>query len=174
MRSWAIGILACVLASGIATADDPPRAGFAVWAAGLPNGYVVMERQAAAILVTEADVANGAVHVPDGSRLVIATDSPSDYAVDFTTRSAMFRSVQIDGVGRAVELGGAGGTAVSREASAGRRVVTISYRFLLAPDVVPGTYAWPLRMAVRGAAPGELDAARASPRLVTTSGRAVP
>ena len=168
------GFLACVLASGIAIADGPSRAGFAVWAAGLPNGYVVMQHQAGAIRVTDRDVAQGAVHVPDGSRFVIATESPGDYAVDFTTRATMFRSVRIEGVGHAVELGTAGGTALSREASAGRRVVTISYRFLLAPDVVPGTYAWPLQMAVRGTAPGELDSARASPPLVTTSGRPVP
>lgn len=163
-----------MLASAIAIADGASRAGFAVWAAGLPNGYVVMQHQAGAIRVTDRDVAQGAVHVPDGSRFVIATELPGDYAVDFTARATMFRSVRIEGVGHAVELGAAGGTALSREASVGRRVVTISYRFLLAPDVVPGTYAWPLRMVVRGTAPGELDASIASPPLVTTSGRPVP
>ena len=146
-------------------AEGPPRAGFGVWAAGLPNGYVVMERQATTIQVTTADLATGVVNVPDGSRIVIVTFSPGAYALDFSARAAMFRSVRIEGVGRAIELGRDGGTVVTRDVPSGRRVISFSYLFHLAPDAVPGTYVWPLQMAVRSAAPADFDVQGASPRL---------
>jgi hypothetical protein len=38
---------------------------------------------------------------------------------------------------------------VQREAAAGRRVLALDYQFILAPDARPGTYAWPLELAVR-------------------------
>lgn len=155
-------------------AEDVPRAGSGAWAAGLSNGYVIMERQSASILVTERDVANGMVNVPDGSRIIVVTSSPGDYAVEFSARAAMFRSVRIEGVGRTVEVGGNGGTVVSRAAPSGRRVISINYLFFLAPDAVPGTYAWPLQLAVRGAGPSEPDLSGAIAPLATMCGSARP
>ena len=84
---WARVLLAgwvCVVAAGIVTAaDSTPRGQFTVWAIGLPNGYIVMEHQAAVIHVTADDVAQGALHVRNGSRFVITTDTATGYTVDF-------------------------------------------------------------------------------------------
>ena len=140
---------ACTLAAGIAAADGTSDGRFAVWAIGLADGYVFMEHQAPTIHVTADDVAQGVVQVRGGSRFVITTDSPAGYTVDFHTRGALFQAVGIDGIGRAVELGPAGGTVVQPDAAAGRRVIAVNYRFVLAPDATPGTYAWPLEMVVR-------------------------
>lgn len=163
-------VLACLLAagalfSGLAIADGTPRGDFAVWAIGLPNGYVVMDRQAPSIHVTEDDAAQGVVHVFEGSRLAVTTGSQRDFAVHFATRTALFRTVQIEGIGRTVELGARGGTVVERDLPAGRHVVAVNYRFELAPGTAPGTYSWPLEMATRGAAEAEFAASGASPHL---------
>ena len=166
--------LACALAAGIAAADGTSGGRFAVWAIGLADGYVIMEHQAPTIHVTADDVAQGVVQVRGGSRLVIATDSPAGYIVDFHTRSAWFKAVEIDGIGSAVELGPAGGTVVQRDAAAGRRVIAVNYRFVLAPDATPGTYAWPLDMIVRAPVSSDLESPGGASRFVTIGGRAEP
>ena len=173
-RLWRVVGVACALVTGVAAADGTARGQFAVWAVGLPNGYVMMEHQAPTIHVTADDVAQGVVQVRGGSRLVITTHAPSGYTVDFHTRGALFQAVQIDGIGRAVEFGPTGGTVVQREAVSGRRVVVVDYRFLLAPGAPPGTYAWPLDLVVRGVAASDLQLAGSDRRHVTLSARAEP
>lgn len=165
-----IGV-ACALPAGIAVADDTSPGKLAVWAIGLAHGYIVMEHQAKAIDVTSEDVARGYVHVAGGSRLIVVTRHQGDYAVHFATRGALFRAVQIEGIGRTVELGAQGGTIVERDAPAGKSVVAMNYRFRLAPGTVPGTYPWPLEMVARGALPEGFIASTTKPALVTLSER---
>lgn len=160
--------VACALVSGAAEADGAARA---VWAIGLPHGYIVMEHQAKVINVTSEDVARGFVQIAGGSRLVVATRSQGDYALHFARRGALFRSVQIEGIGRAVELGAEGGTIVQRDVPAGKTVVAVNYRFQLAPATVPGTYAWPLEVVARPALAEGFIASRLDPARVTLSER---
>jgi hypothetical protein len=46
---------------------------------------------------------------------------------------------------------------VQQDSVAGRRVISVGYRFVLAPDVIPGSYAWPLMMRVRGLVARDVD-----------------
>jgi hypothetical protein len=147
---WARVMLAgwvFLVAAGAACAAD--SAPLAVWVIGLPHGYIVMEHQVAVLHVTADDVARGVLEVRDGSRLVITTHSVTGYVVDFSPRSRLFEAVRIEGIGGPVELGGMGGAVVERDALAGRRVVPIHYRFILAPGTTVGTHAWPLQVGVR-------------------------
>jgi hypothetical protein len=158
--------VAFALVTGGAAADGPVRA---VWAIGLPHGYIVMEHQAQVIDVTSEDVARGFVRIAGGSRLIVATRSQGEYAVHFAPRGVLFRSVQIEGIGRTVELGAQGGTVVQRDVPAGRAVVAVNYRFQLAPATVPGTYAWPLEVVARHALPEGFIASGPHPGLITLS-----
>ena len=160
--------LFCLVFTGIAAAQDAPRA---AWAIGLPDGYVIMEHQARMIEVSADDVARGVVEVRGGSRLVITAHAPSGYAVDFRTRGTVFQPIEIDGIGAVVELSPHGGTVAQRQ-SAGRRVIEINYRFALAPGTAPGTYAWPLDLAVRSPVTVDLQHLARNRRDATLSGRA--
>ena len=162
--------LACALATGFAFADGTGR--IAVWAIGLPHGYIVMAHQARTIEVTDEDVARGFAQIAGGSRFIVTTRAQGDYAVHFAVRGPLFRSVQIEGIGRPVELGPHGGTIVERDVPAGRSVVAVSYRFRLAPGTPPGTYAWPLEIIAHGALPDGFVASGPSPALGTLSERA--
>ena len=164
-------ILCALLLSEIAAADGSARIPSAVWAIGLPNGYVIMEYQAQAVRVTADDVARGVVDVQSGTRVVITTTEPSGIAVDFRWPGKLFRAVRIDGIGSSVQFGPAGGTIVESQATAGRRVVTVNYRFILAPDTTPGTYAWPLTLAVRAPALRDLASLTGARNAVTGSAR---
>jgi len=158
MRSLSGSVaVACALVAGMAAADDTERHPLAVWAVGLPSAHFIMEYQVPVIQVTSEDIARGAVEVRGGSRLVMTVDSPTGYALDISSRGKLFTAIRIDGAGSTAELGAAGGTVVQREGRIGRRVIALNYRFILAPDAIPGTYAWPLDLAVRSLAADDLQ-----------------
>lgn len=150
-------ILFALLLSEFAAADSSLQAPLAVWAIGLPNGYVIMEHQTAAVQVTADDVARGVLDVQDGTRIAITTTEPSVVTLDFRIPGRLFRAVQVDGAGRSVQFGPPGGRIDETQAATGRRIVTVNYRFTLAPETTPGTYSWPLAMGVRTTA---IDLAR--------------
>ena len=157
--------LACAVSSGSAVADGTLQ----VWAIGLPNGYVVMEHQARVLEVSAEDVASGIVEVRGGSRLVITLKSPAGYAVHLRSHGGLVQAASIEAIGRTVELKSDGGVLVQREAAAGRHVVSIDYRFVLAADTVPGTYDWPLDLAVRAPLSGDRELPGVAHRLALTS-----
>jgi hypothetical protein len=140
--------LASLFFAGIAAAADTPRGPFTVWAIGLPNGYIVMEYQARVVHVTAEDAARGVVEVRGGSRLIVTTHAPSRYAVDFFNHSTVFRPIAISGMGNVIGLTPKGGS-VTQQQPAGRHIVAVDYRFVLAPGTPPGTYPWPLGLVVR-------------------------
>ena len=98
-------VLACALQAGIALADGGARGQFPVWAIGLPNGYLVMDRRARVIQVTTDHRARGAVNAP-GDALVTNQVLPA-HAADFRVSGSLVRAVGIDGVGQVMELAAA-------------------------------------------------------------------
>jgi len=161
--------LACAIASSIAAAGGPQ---LAVWAIGLPNGYIVMEHQAQTLEVTSEHVAQGFVPVPAGTRFVVTTRSRSDYALHFAPRGRLFRSVRIEGIGNPAELGARGGMLTERDAPIGKTKVAVNYRFELAPETTPGSYPWPLEIVASSALPEGFAASSPGADLLTLSGRA--
>jgi hypothetical protein len=145
----------CALVTGVAAADGPAPA---VWAIGLPYGYIVMEHQAQAIDVTDEDVARGFVEVRGGSRIVVTTHAGARYALDFAARGSAFSSVQFAALGHAMALGAERATLIEHDAPAGRTTIAIDYRFRLAPGTTPGTYPWPLDIVARRVLPEEFTA----------------
>jgi hypothetical protein len=159
--------LACTVSAGSATADGPLQ----VWAIGLPNGYVVMEHQARVLEVSAQDVVSGRVEVRGGSRLVITLTSPAGYALDFRARGQSVQAGSIEAIGRTMEMGSQDAVLVQREAAAGRHVVAIDYRFVLAPDAAPGTYPWPLDLSVRALLSGDRELPNVAQRVALTGAR---
>ena len=141
----ALALVPCITVAG----GSAPGS-FAVWAIGLPDGYIIMEHQENVIHVTAADVARGVVEVRGGSRFVVTAHSASRYSLNLFHRGALFQSVHIAGLNRAAVLGPAGTLVAHQDVEAGRRVISLDYRFMLSPGTVPGTYAWPLELAARG------------------------
>ena len=158
--------VACALASAVVVAGDALPA---VWAIGLPHGYILMQHQAQAIAITEEDVTRRFVEVRGGSRIVVTTRSGGRYALDFASRGKIFRSTQIEGFGRPVALGARGAALVEHEAPAGTTTIAVNYRFHLAPGAAPGTYAWPLEIVARRALSDEIVAWGGVPHVDTES-----
>ena len=108
------------------------------------------------------------IEVRGGSRLVITLKRPGNYVVDLRARSQLVRAASIEVIGRTVEMGSTGGVVVQREVAAGRHVVAIDYRFVLAPDAIPGTYAWPLDLLVRAPHSADHELPNVAQRLALT------
>jgi len=83
----------------------------------------------------------------------------------------LIRAGWIEAIGRTFEIDSSGGTVVQREAAAGRHGVEIDYQFVLASDAIPGTYAWPLDLAVRAPLSGNRERPEGAHRLVSSGTR---
>jgi hypothetical protein len=106
-------------------------------------------QQRSEITITDADIARGYVEIPAASQLRVTSNNPAGYIVDFFSRLAIFTSVRISSAGGSADLGPDGGTIIERGRQGRDMSLDLSYRFNLAAQVQPGTYAWPLALNVR-------------------------
>ena len=153
LRRLGGSVAALMLACPIAGAQGFAGAPAAVWAIGLADGYIIMEHQESVIHVTATDVARGAVEVRGGSRFVVTSGSPARYTVNLQEGSAQFRSVQVEGRDRVIALDQDEALAAHQGSAPWRRVISLDYRFTLAPETAPGTYAWPVELVANGDRP---------------------
>jgi hypothetical protein len=106
-------------------------------------------RQHSEITITDADIARGYVEIPAASQLRVTSNNPAGYVIDFFSRLAIFTSVRVSSAGGGADLGPDGGTIIERGRKGRDMPLDLSYRFNLAAQVQPGTYAWPLALNVR-------------------------
>ncbi len=98
--------------------------------------------------VTAEDAARGYVDV-SGGRIETAANHPRGYTLQVRLATSLVDEVAIDGLARAVVAGGEAAVPMPPMRSLdGPRPV--SYRLKLAAAVTPGTYAWPVALAVYG------------------------
>lgn len=110
-----------------------------------------IDHQVAALTVTARDIERGYVEVPAASSFSVITNTQDGYLIDFRPRSDVFRSVVVTGLQGSVEIGADGGTAVHNVPHGRTTVHQLGYRFMLRPDLQPGSYPWPLAISVRSA-----------------------
>jgi hypothetical protein len=115
----------------------------------IANTKVQTEHQATQLKITEADVARGHIDVPSASRFLVTSNSPAGYLVVFHPLGNIFESVQIAGLGNAVQLGADGGAVALRGPLSHNLSHDLSYRFVLRADTPAGNYQWPLQFSVR-------------------------
>jgi hypothetical protein len=116
----------------------------------LAHAKMQTEHQTAQLNISEADIARGYVEVSDALRFSVNTNSLSGYLLVFHPIGNLFESVQVDGLGNAVQLGPDGGDIVQRGAVLTQLNHALSFRFNLSQNVTPGNYPWPLQLSVRG------------------------
>ena len=107
-----------------------------------------VEYQAAALTVTARDIERGYVEVPAASNFSVITNTQDGYLIDFRPRSDVFRSVLVTGLQNPIEIGAEGGTAVHNVPHGRTTFHQLGYRFMLRPDLQPGSYPWPLEISV--------------------------
>ena len=99
--------------------------------------------------ISKNDIALGYIEIPAASRFTVVSNSRSGYLLEFYPVGDIFDSVQIDGLGNAVQIGADGGVIVQRKSRQFNPMHELSFRFLLRSDILPGNYPWPLQLTVR-------------------------
>jgi len=135
-------------------ASGPPATGTAriqVTATVPSRATLRVLHQERRLVVTQEDVARGYVEAPAASRIEVRNNSRGGCLLVFEKvdgPDAPFGRVSVRGLGREVEIGPGGGF-VPHPHAAAPVTAELSYRFSLAKDTRPGTYAWPLSISVR-------------------------
>lgn len=112
----------------------------------LARAQLSVLRQPRDLVITDADVRRGFVQI-DGATLVeIKTNSPAGCLLSFAVHELPFRETSVNIMGREIVLGPDGGLVTLPVTD--KSMVTLNYRFVLAPETTPGTYAWPFALAV--------------------------
>jgi hypothetical protein len=110
-----------------------------------------VEHQAAELAITARDIERGYVEVPAASNFSVITNTQDGYTIDFRPRSDVFRSVLVTGLQNPIEIGAEGGTAMHNIPRGRTTFYQLGYRFMLRPNLQPGSYPWPLAISVGAA-----------------------
>jgi hypothetical protein len=108
-----------------------------------------VESQPPSVVLTEADLARGYVEVPAVSRIRVRSNDPNGYLLAFDITAGPFTAIEVTGLGPAARISANGGW-LARPFTGTQPVTSeLTYRFLLASNVQPGTYAWPVSLSAR-------------------------
>ena len=148
--SLLVGTLALLTASGSGTVLAGSTSATLSVSVTVPARTVLnVESRPPSLVLTEADLARGYVEVPAASRIRVRSNDPNGYLLAFDVTAGPFTAIEVKGLGPAARISANGGWLA--QPFAGTEPVTseLTYRFLLAPNVQPGTYAWPVSLSAR-------------------------
>jgi hypothetical protein len=112
--------------------------------AKIQTGYQVSQ-----LVIRKSDIARGYIEIPSAMQFSVSTNSHNGYLMQFDPVGNMFKSVEVSGLGTVITLGADGGTIVQRGVVQQSQTHALSFRFMLSPDITPGTFPWPLHLSVR-------------------------
>jgi len=107
-------------------------------------------KQIPEIIVTPVDIMRGYVDVYSATRISVRSNNPAGYLLvfeDLSGPSSIFNSMNVRVGGRDVQVSQNRGL-VSQPYVHGNVTLDVSYHFLLTKDAQPGTYSWPLTIAI--------------------------
>lgn len=122
----------------------------------IPMARLHVLSQVSQLSIGEEDIARGYVDVDCGSHVELRSNAPCRIA--YRCSAAWFNVVHVYGFPRAIEFGPEGGGYMRPLERQRTATYLLSYRFDLDPATVPGTYRWPLTLAVAGDYPAEAPA----------------
>jgi hypothetical protein len=100
--------------------------------------------------ISSADLQRGFIDVTQPTEFTVRSNSPSGFALEvMTVASPLVSSMVVEGLNSDLALGAEGGTIVQRWQRPQAMNLSLKFRLALAPGLVPGSYPWPLRLAVR-------------------------
>lgn len=100
------------------------------------------------LVVTYADILRGYVDVPVAARLEIQNTNLSGYMVIFHGLTTPFRKVVVKGFDKDIVVDTYGGSVIQPDHGRDPLLLELSYRVVLSKKIRPGTYAWPLTIAI--------------------------
>jgi len=149
MRRCAISALAICAVPGAAPPAEAAtaRADIMVSVTVVARTTLDSEASPAQLQVSAADVARGYVEVPAATRLLVTNTSRRGYLLSVWPQVQVFSAVVVTHGGYESQLGTDGGEIFDPRWGRAMPLV-LSFRFMLAAGVKPGSYPWPLKFQV--------------------------
>jgi hypothetical protein len=143
-----LAIAAVLLASSVSAARaESTSATLRVSVMVEKRAVLSVEQQPSQLIVTEADVRRGYVEASSASKISIRSNSTEGYLVGFELTAGPVRQVDVAGLAAPAQIGPTGGTIAQPYSGSISNRAELSYRFQLAADAQPGTYAWPVSLS---------------------------
>ncbi len=102
-----------------------------------------------AIDVSANDIQRGYVDVNNPTQLDVQSNSRDGYVLNVLPVTNLFSQMQVRGLDSRIELGADGGAVVQRwSQNERRRMLSLTYRFVLAQGVQPGSYPFPVQFNI--------------------------
>ena len=140
---------ACALLLGANADAGQARAQMGVNATVLAVAHMQLASAPTAIQLSADDLRRGYVDVPQPTSLLVNSNSPNGFALDFIAVSPMMSSFIVTGPESDQVLDGDGGTLIQRWREPGSMRLHLKFRLILAPGLAAGSFVWPLRLRVR-------------------------
>jgi len=137
-------IVGLVLVHGIKVSNAGSQGIIQVSATVLPNLSQTMMSQKKALDITNLDISKGYIDIKSGTVLQVKSNDPNGYLLIFNVDGLSIGRVEARINGRTVSVqSGIGSIHKACPGKAGETVV-ITYRLMLSPKTLPGTYEWPV------------------------------
>jgi hypothetical protein len=149
-RLWFAARLALLAGGSLAAANArDARSSFGVSATVRAVANIELQSVPATFSVSSRDLQRGFVDVEQPTLLTVRSNSQSGYSLDLMTVTPMVASMIVYGLDSELALGAEGGTVVQRWHNPHPVNLNLKFRFSLAEGLKPGTYPWPVALAVR-------------------------
>ena len=135
-------LLALVAVAGVRA--DTRQAQFLVQVTVPAHARLVAVEHPTHLTVSEDDLLRGYKDVP--ARYRVESNAPRGWLVRLSPRLGITRHVEVSGLSGALVVQG-DAVEVYRPRTSGAEYLDVDYRFVLAPDVEPGTYELPIHVA---------------------------
>lgn len=148
--SFSASSMALLMVAPVAPAVATEQASMTVSATVLKHASLRVLAQPSALVVTPQDVARGYVDVSTPAQVAIKSNSPRGYMLEFASEGDFMRQILVKGLSSELQLAPAGGAVMQPPSATGvtRTTLQLGFRFMLAEDARPGTYAWPVHLSV--------------------------
>jgi len=138
------GVLLLAMVAGAGARADSREAQFLVRATVPARANLAAVEQPTHLSVSEADLARGYMDVP--ARYVVESNTREGWLLRLSPRLGITRHVEVRGLSATLVVQG-DEVEVYRPWTRGAEHIEVDYRFVLAPDVEPGTYELPIHVA---------------------------
>lgn len=103
--------------------------------------------QAQTLEISALDLQRGYIDVPQPTQLKVYSNAAAGFALEVSPMLPQIRTIVVRGLNDEALLGADGGQIVQH--SQGNALLTLRFRLGLSPDAQPGTYPWPVHLAVQ-------------------------
>ncbi len=104
--------------------------------------------QAPQLSIAASDLARGYVDVERATRLRVTSNNPSGFMISVTFDPALVARVEARVAGQSVQAASPGTSVQVQAAKLDDATLDVGYRLFLVPGTRPGTYAWPVTLAL--------------------------